>query len=575
MTTQKDVRCSLKALPDTLTEAYDEIYTRIAAQKGSAPRLALTAFRWMQWSYEPLQAETLLDAITVEIDASAEFSHYTLYPNDLLKACQNFLILDEGLNVFRFAHLSVNEYLETKLCKVNFHTEIAKVCLSLLCTPSWDDYGMAIQKKSEQCSGHLLWYSAKFWPWHFAHCGDGGNDCQILTGLWDRLVSQNNHQRWLTYHRESVPTYDTYEGCGDTFGRRSRARHQDPDDDVLSSVCVFGLGRKFKAVFELKPIKEARIRRLLLQACRFGDLEIAQLLVGRRVEVTAPKEGGKRPLHIASYGGHEMVARLLIDRGANISAIDKSGRTPLHFASKGGHGAVARLLIDHGADIAAADAEKWTSLHCATEGGHDVVTRLLVDRKADVSAVAFYDLTPLHLASSGGHEALARLIIDQGADVSAVDYSQQTPLHQASSGGHETVARLLVDRRADVFAADSSRWTPLHYASRGGHEAVARFLVDQRADVSAVTLSEVTPLHLASERGHGAVAQLLIDHGADISAIGEAKRTSLHYAIEGGHEEVVRLLIDRGAEISAIDTNRRTPLHIAALGGYEALARTH
>lgn len=45
MSTRKDVRSSLTALPDTLTEAYGEIYHRILSQKGSAPRLALNAFR--------------------------------------------------------------------------------------------------------------------------------------------------------------------------------------------------------------------------------------------------------------------------------------------------------------------------------------------------------------------------------------------------------------------------------------------------------------------------------------------------------------------------------------------------
>ena len=135
MATQKDVRRSLKALPDSLTNAYGEIYKRILTQKGSAPRLALNAFRWIQCSYEPLRSETLLDAVTVELGGSGEFSHEALRPNDLLKACQNLLILDKRLNVFRFAHLSVDEYLETQLPRVGSHSEIAKVCLSLLCTP--------------------------------------------------------------------------------------------------------------------------------------------------------------------------------------------------------------------------------------------------------------------------------------------------------------------------------------------------------------------------------------------------------------------------------------------------------
>jgi hypothetical protein len=40
---QNDVRRNLKVFPETLMDAYDEIYRRILAQKGSAPQLALNA----------------------------------------------------------------------------------------------------------------------------------------------------------------------------------------------------------------------------------------------------------------------------------------------------------------------------------------------------------------------------------------------------------------------------------------------------------------------------------------------------------------------------------------------------
>ncbi|KAF8431987.1 hypothetical protein BGX38DRAFT_1263352 [Terfezia claveryi] len=73
MRSEKDVRQNLDALPKTLILAYDEIYEGILAQEGSAPQIALNAFRWIQCSYEPLPSETLLDSITVEIDSSGEF----------------------------------------------------------------------------------------------------------------------------------------------------------------------------------------------------------------------------------------------------------------------------------------------------------------------------------------------------------------------------------------------------------------------------------------------------------------------------------------------------------------------
>jgi len=110
-----DIRDCLKVLPETLTDAYGEIYNRIRKQSRRASQPALNALRWVQCFYEPLRSETLLDAVAVEVDGSGKFSRNGegIRSTDLLKACQNLLILDERLNVFRFAHLSVEEYLET------------------------------------------------------------------------------------------------------------------------------------------------------------------------------------------------------------------------------------------------------------------------------------------------------------------------------------------------------------------------------------------------------------------------------------------------------------------------------
>ncbi|KAI5821056.1 hypothetical protein BZA77DRAFT_272596 [Pyronema omphalodes] len=111
--TEDDVRRSLQTLPDTLTTAYNDIYDTI--KKSKASQLALSAFRWIHCSYEPLQTSTLLDAIRLEVGSKGEFSRRdAINAHSLLKLCQNLLVLDESLNVFRFAHLSVQEHLETK-----------------------------------------------------------------------------------------------------------------------------------------------------------------------------------------------------------------------------------------------------------------------------------------------------------------------------------------------------------------------------------------------------------------------------------------------------------------------------
>ncbi|KAF8417569.1 hypothetical protein EV426DRAFT_645752 [Tirmania nivea] len=206
MQSESDVKRNLTTLPDTLTDIYNEIYNGILTQKESAPRIALNAFRWIQCSKEPLSSETLLDAVTVEVDTAGEFSQIgPARVKQLLTICRNLIILDEKLNTFRFAHLSVDEYLETKLSKLDSHLELSRVYFSLLCShTAWNAYDQG--KKTSRGAyedRHLLLYSAVFWPWHFASCGEFNRD-PALSGLWDKLITQNIYQRWFRYHRQCV-----------------------------------------------------------------------------------------------------------------------------------------------------------------------------------------------------------------------------------------------------------------------------------------------------------------------------------------------------------------------------------
>ena len=394
-----DVRDSLKVLPETLTDAYGEIYNRIRKQNRRASQLALNAFRWVQCSHEPLRSETLLDAVTAEVDGSGLFPHKctAVGTNDLLKVCQNLLILDERLNVFRFAHLSVEEYLETQQIKVDSHTEIAKVCLSLVCSSrSWADYNTAIAtREGRYHDRHLLLYSVVFWPWHLNRCTDS---CQILVALWEAFVSEATFQHWIGFHYQRVQTQRTK----DTFWRRSNVLLQQ-ERDRLSTVCVFGLGRKltsisksqfgwtaciklkFPTTFISESVHKGCVDQLQLCASEFGDLDIAQHLLDAGVGVDVSAEDGFRwtPLHFAAQHGHEAAARVLLDRGADVSAAATSGygsRTTLHFAAENGHEAVARLLLDRGADVSAAATGGYggrTPLHFAAGNGHEAVARLL------------------------------------------------------------------------------------------------------------------------------------------------------------------------------------------------------
>ena len=74
----------------------------------------------------------------------------------------------------------------------------------------------------------------------------------------------------------------------------------------------------FTTSFKSSPLVEkACIGRLLFPAGRFGDLEIACLLIDGGADTTVANEYGKTPLHVALQHESGAVARLLIDRGCS------------------------------------------------------------------------------------------------------------------------------------------------------------------------------------------------------------------------------------------------------------------
>ena len=575
MHSEKDLKQNLTTLPKSLTLTYDQIYDAILAQEGSAPQIALNAFRWIQCSNEPLASETLLDAVTVEVDSdSGEFCQTgPSTVEQLLTVCQNFVILDETLNVFRFAHLSVDEYLDSKTAKLDAHTELSKICLSLLCSHSaWTNYDQGSKTyQGGYEKRHLLLYSAEFWPWHLARCEDF-NRSPILSTLWGKLSKGSIYEQWCDYHRACVVAYSWR---GSEFWQRHEAI-QNGGYGRLLCVCIFGLYRGCLSILpsgaNLDTEMLAEVQKSISLASRFGEVEVARLLIQRGADVSTADENGNTPLHIASEYGNQEVARLLIEQGADISAATKDGAAPLHNASQNGHQEVTRLLVERGADVSPATKDGTTPLHLASLNGYQDVARLLIDRGVDVSGATADGTTPLHIASLYGHEEAARLLVERKADVSAATKDGTTPLHYASWRGYQEVARLLVERGADVSAATKDGTTPLHYASRNGYQEVARLLIERGADVSAATIDGTTPLHYASRYGYQEVARLLVERGADVSAATKDGTTPLHDASQNGYQEVAKLLVERGADVSTATEDETTPIHLASRNGHQEVA---
>jgi hypothetical protein len=83
---------------------------------------------WLLCAQEPLHSKMFLAAISIIPNAGFE---ETVSRELILDLCANLVVFDKGLDTFRFAHLSVREFLEKmpEYIDTAVHSLAAEICL--------------------------------------------------------------------------------------------------------------------------------------------------------------------------------------------------------------------------------------------------------------------------------------------------------------------------------------------------------------------------------------------------------------------------------------------------------------
>ncbi|OGM44091.1 hypothetical protein ABOM_007320 [Aspergillus bombycis] len=129
--TERDIRNALSETPRPLSDLYEQLYQNaLTDTRGTAVAVFQNTLRWMLCATWVLVWKDFSRAITsfVNIEAS-EISE-----DDISNLLAGFVVFDtteEGSHTFRFAHLSVREFLETKpeYCSEVSNRFTAEVCL--------------------------------------------------------------------------------------------------------------------------------------------------------------------------------------------------------------------------------------------------------------------------------------------------------------------------------------------------------------------------------------------------------------------------------------------------------------
>jgi len=126
--TDEDIRHHLGKIPPTLEALYRDIYEQISTNQGSASKaIARNTFCLLLRLKENLLPSELVKLVQSHDGGNVR----EMLPSTILDICCNLVVLDKTLNVFRFAHLSVREFLEklTEFAPPSSHSTVATICM--------------------------------------------------------------------------------------------------------------------------------------------------------------------------------------------------------------------------------------------------------------------------------------------------------------------------------------------------------------------------------------------------------------------------------------------------------------
>ena len=585
----------MRTLPKTtLNELYSEAFDRISKSGQYAQSYALHVFSMLLCGQEALSPEALVQAMAKTVSRHGE----VMTSDKIIDICLNLVVLDSELNSLRFAHISFQEFLETRaeFTPQKVHKVAAATCLSFCLE------GLSRGMESELSpKNHFHHYSALYWA---EHCRN------TVVNEADHLITNKIEE--FVFDGDDV-TLDFVDWMHKVNHLVKRLPNNHPLGKALNSVLHSGGSPLFTAcVFGLPSIVDHLARGPdydwnqrndfgqsgLYLAAAFGQKTIVQRLLHHGVQVNA--SGGRfgHPLHAACFRGDASIVETLLDHAADPKL---GSRSALEYALLADNENVALLLLDGRFEISN-QAEFDSVLQQAAETGCTDVVQFLQRKYASIYGdtgsarcraveVAIFkghmrlveqyvqrlgnpkiDMPKGAIATAalGGQNAMVNFLVDNELDLNQEAYLG-TPLRAASVMCHESTVRLLLRLGASVHVSGSFG-EPLQAAAMRGHESIIRTLLSHGADVNSQGGIYGTALQAAAHRGHQKIVEILLEAGADVYREGFS-RDAFHAASEGGHEGIVSLLFEKGFKVLEPFRYESTLCHMAPPSRYRNLLR--
>ncbi len=287
-----------------------------------------------------------------------------------------------------------------------------------------DDHGMSVETEGE----------LGLRPLHSAVFGDKIMIVRFLLGRGAKQVEATFGDPVILAARSGnqIMVEVLHEHGGDILGRRRNGR------TPLCEAITHGHPHLVRWLILRGAKADQRINGLP-SPCFARNVEILQMLLDRKVDVTAAADNGMTPLHSQAGYGRTDVMRLLLKHGAKIDAITARRETPLVHASKNGHIEAVELLLAEGADHGIRDIDGRTPLIAGAWLDKPDLVRILVGAGVGVNARDTKGNSALHEAARHGHAKMVTALLDHGCDRALRNHAGATARDIATRLGHASV----------------------------------------------------------------------------------------------------------------------------------------
>jgi quinoprotein dehydrogenase-associated probable ABC transporter substrate-binding protein len=188
----------------------------------------------------------------------------------------------------------------------------------------------------------------------------------------------------------------------------------------------------------------------LVNASRFGFVEMATYLTDHKANPNQPDRSGWTPLMYAAWGDRPELVKMLLAHGAKLDATENNGLTPLAIAAQNGKVKAALALLEGGANVNAPVAEGgYTPLMLAAISGSHELASSLIEHGANVNAANPGGVTALMIAAAGNRSNIVLLLLKSGADLNARSADGRTALSIAQANSSDAVVKMLEEAKTN------------------------------------------------------------------------------------------------------------------------------